>query len=135
MFIEDERINRFLAVGGQKDLNVELHCELLHETCELYKEFGVDCILEFIDEQHAAADASAEQSNLKNTPHTIAESSQVGGLCKTFVTYQKPVKLVCQFDVLHSWIHAPSDEVNYTPLRAAFEAFFVSTCQDVGMIG
>ena len=82
MFIEDERINRFLAVSGQKDLNVELHCKVLHQTCELYKEFGMDCILEFIDEQHAAADASAEQSNLKNRRIPSPKVPKSGALAK-----------------------------------------------------
>ena len=63
--VEDQRVNRFLAVGRQEDLHVEIDCELLHETRKLDEKLGVHRILELVDQQHAAADTSEEEPNLE----------------------------------------------------------------------
>ena len=135
MPVQDESVYRFLAVGRQEDLHVELDREVLNETRKLHEESRVDRVLEFVHEQNATANAGAEQSDLKHTPHAVSEGREVRRLFIGIVTHQKPVEPVGQLDVAKCRVDAFPNEVDNLPLRTGFQAFPVATRKRLGPVG
>ena len=116
--IENKCVNRLLAVGRQEDLHVELDRKVLDESRELHEEFGVNRVLEFVDEQYASADSGVEQSNLEHTTHAFPERREVGRFVEVIVNDQKPVVPVGQLDVAEAGVDAFPDEVDDLLLRS-----------------